>query len=245
MTSQITFAIVLLALPALAVAEHPARMRYEEALRVANLVVTDLEGVKSQTICFSIRSSLTDILPSDIRITLQTGAGDVALPIDLDGRFTLPVTEALRAENPWLVANQPKGSMIMSASVEVEMRVSPEWQGGLWKVRYSSLFPIHNVLKRVGDVTDAISRTHRVTSTFPLPKSVTLTCDDELANAKLIIGRESREICSPVKGEFVILFDAALMSADSWITIDPPRGWSFTPEFESAVSEIKKAEASD
>ncbi|MFG0265271.1 MAG: hypothetical protein ACF8AM_08970 [Rhodopirellula sp. JB055] len=225
-----------------ACAEPPARMRYAVALKAADLMLTDIGGIKSQSISLTTRSRFPDVKPTDIRITLQTKDGGIPISLDADGKFTLPVTDALRKENPWIIANQPKGSLILKASVNLYMRVSPELHNGVWRLRYSSLFPLHTVMKRVDSVTDAIARDHEVKSRFPVPKGATLSCNDELASAKFVIGDDERELSSPTNGDFLVPFNADLMALDPWIAVQPARGWTLTPEFGPSKTDIKKAE---
>ncbi|TWU44721.1 hypothetical protein Poly51_59900 [Rubripirellula tenax] len=242
MKAYILLSTIALTLSVNACAEAPARMRYEVAIQAADLVLTDIGGVKSQSICLSTRSRLADVSPTDIKIILQTKAGDIPIPLDADGKFTLPVIDALRKENPWITANQPQGSLIMKASVNLQMRVSSGFHNGSWRVRYSSLFPLHTVLKRVDAVTDAISKDHEVKSNFPVPKGVVLSCADELAHARMVIGDDEREIPSRTKGDFLVPFNADLMALDVWIAVQPARGWTVTPAFEPVNTNAEKAE---
>ena len=242
MKAHILLPLIVLALSVNLRAEAPARMRYGVALQVADIVLTDIGGIKSQSICLSTHSRLADVSPTDIKIFLQTKTGEIPIPLDADGKFTLPVTEALRKENPWITANQPQGSLTMKASLNFRMRVSPEFLDGYWRVRYSSLFPQHVAWKRVDAVLDTISQAHDVKRNLPVPQSVTLSCDDELANAKIVIGDDEREIPSPTKGDFLIPFNADLMTLDAWIAVQPAGGWTVTPEIDPVNADADKAE---
>ena len=51
--------------------------------------------------------------------TIQAAAGPIPLPIAADGSFTVPVTDALLAEDPKIATDQPKGSMEINLSVGI------------------------------------------------------------------------------------------------------------------------------
>ena len=217
-------------------------MRYKVALQAADLALTDIEGVESQAIRFSMCSRLAGVSPAVIKLTLKTIAGDIAIPLNADGEFSLPVTDELREENPWITANQPEGWLIMTASVSIRTRLSPEFHNGFWRVRYSSLFPGHAVKKRLDAVADAISKEHKVKAHFPAPKIASLACDDELAYAKLVVGDNVREIPTEIRGDFLVPFMVDLMALDAWTSLQPAHGWTVTYEFESVNKDSQKIE---
>lgn len=57
--------------------------------------------------------------PAAIRLRLETARGPLPVPIDPDGRLALPLDEAVRAENPNVVTNQPRGSLTLSLAIEI------------------------------------------------------------------------------------------------------------------------------
>lgn len=68
-----------------------------------------------------VASKSGDVPPQDIRIVIHARAGDIAVPVGADGSVDFPADEALRAENPAVETNQPKGSL--SLTVKAGLRV--------------------------------------------------------------------------------------------------------------------------
>ncbi|MCO6458118.1 MAG: hypothetical protein J5I93_22670 [Pirellulaceae bacterium] len=218
----------LLGLATSCAAGELARMRYAMALTFANIDLTDLDGIASQAVKFSVRSRLPGVKPSDIRITLETKDGHQALPLDVDGSFTLPVTAALQKEDPWITANQPKGSMVMSATVSIFLgAIKPEFLDGEWRVEYARIFPMHAALKRAENAAAIVAQDRSVTTTLPTPRSVTLSCDDKLANAWIVVGDKRHQIASPKIGQFVLPYSRELIERGAVIVVHPVNGWQF------------------
>lgn len=69
----------------------------------------------------AIESKLPNVAPGSIRITLKTRAGDVNVPVAADGRVSFPLTDALLAENPLVLTNQPKGSLTLSVTLALRL----------------------------------------------------------------------------------------------------------------------------
>ena len=218
----------LLALATTYAAGEMARMRYATALAVAKIDVTDIEGIASQAVKFSVRSRLPGVKPSDIRITLETNDGHQALPLDVDGSFALPVSAALKKEDPWITANQPKGSMVMSATISIFLgAIKPEFRDGEWRVEYAKLFPMHGALKRAENAAAIVAQDRAVTTTLPTPRSVTLYCDDKLAKALIVVGNKRQQVMSPKNGQFVLPYSRELIERDAVIVVHPVTGWKF------------------
>ncbi len=67
-----------------------------------------------------IQSKNPDVPADSIAIVIKARGGDIAVPIDRQGRATFPLSDALIAENPRVVSNQPAGSLRVSLVVEVK-----------------------------------------------------------------------------------------------------------------------------
>lgn len=66
-----------------------------------------------------IESKRPGVLPSDIKLTIRSRSGDLLVPVAADGRLEFPVDAALKAENPDVLANQPKGSLTLTLTFEL------------------------------------------------------------------------------------------------------------------------------
>jgi hypothetical protein len=84
--------------------------------------VDALQDLKLLKVWGHVGSKRPDVKASDIRLTIMRDAahgGPLPIAVDADGHFTLPVDQALKDEDPMVVANQPKGSMQMSVTWQI------------------------------------------------------------------------------------------------------------------------------
>lgn len=81
----------------------------------------------------------------DIRFRIESGNGVLDVPVSPDGTFGMPLREELLAENPAVVANQPKGTMVLCLRAG-HLAGNREWldrEGG--RVRYLFLLDLCGV----------------------------------------------------------------------------------------------------
>lgn len=67
-----------------------------------------------------IQSKNPAVSADSITIVIKSRGGDIAVPIDAQGRADFPFSDALIAENPRVLSNQPPGSLRVSLVVEVK-----------------------------------------------------------------------------------------------------------------------------
>ncbi|MFG0266015.1 MAG: hypothetical protein ACF8AM_12835 [Rhodopirellula sp. JB055] len=141
MTRFLVACMVTLWVGTTAVGEEFARMRYSSALRATEIEPPKIDGVVPASMRFFVRSLTPGVSPDDIRMTLKSKAGDLVISVDANGRFDLPVSKELREEDPWLIANQPKGSLRIEFAYGYEQDIEPRWVNQGWQVSYRSVFP--------------------------------------------------------------------------------------------------------
>lgn len=66
-----------------------------------------------------VESKRAGIAPRTIRIAIRARDGRIDVPVATDGTLALPVDDALLAENPVVVTNQPPGSLTLTLSIEL------------------------------------------------------------------------------------------------------------------------------
>jgi hypothetical protein len=64
-----------------------------------------------------IESKLPGVPPSAIRLTIERASGPIELRPAADGTIDFPLDAALLAENPPVRSNQPRGSLVLSATL--------------------------------------------------------------------------------------------------------------------------------
>jgi len=68
-----------------------------------------------------VESKMPDVRPQDIRIVIHARQGAIPVPVAATGEVKFPVTDALRAENPPVETNQPKGSLALIVNVALKV----------------------------------------------------------------------------------------------------------------------------
>lgn len=68
-----------------------------------------------------IVSKSAAVPPEDIRVSIHASGGVIELTPSADGRVDFPMTESLLAENPPVRSNQPRGSLSVSVSFEIDL----------------------------------------------------------------------------------------------------------------------------
>lgn len=76
-----------------------------------------------------VDSKSPGIRAQDIRITIRAKRGAIAVPLAADGSVEFPTDDALRAENPVVETNQPKGSLMLTvhAALRVPAALDLPW----------------------------------------------------------------------------------------------------------------------
>lgn len=78
----------------------------------------DLDHLKEDA---RITSNRPGVKPSDIKLAATLASGRVVgIPIDADGRFTLPSSPELEKQDPLFVSNQPKGSLGLNIKFDIK-----------------------------------------------------------------------------------------------------------------------------
>jgi hypothetical protein len=134
-------------------AQDLASMPYRHLIKMAQGEKVDAEAKSYQ---MRISSNI-GVSPEEIELLLYTGETPLHLIVDDKGNFDVPNTVNLFAENPMLVANQPKGTLNISFKLEVPPFQAPKIEDG--KIQYTKLF---------GPVIEMQNQVRRIDPTFGL-----------------------------------------------------------------------------
>ncbi len=220
--------------------EH-ARLTYRTLCELAQLDFTSIDAVIGQSIRLSTRSQFPSVKTQDIKVTLHTQSGDRQLDLNSDGLFDLSVNHALLQENPWITTNQPKGSMILTASISVTLtpeRLSYNKQDG--RIRYAKLFVQAAVVERAEVIADKLSESYTTRLTVRRPKAIHLKASNNAATARVAIFQDGNE--APVQplrpGIFTIAYDPKLIETNPWVILSKYHDWTFHLETEPPRQEL-------
>ena len=103
--------------PSAALADKPGSIRYKGMLKMVERFerYADAAGLES---LIRVQSTVPDVRPGSIRLTIERVSGPIDIPIDASGAMQFPFSEALRDENPLIVSNQPNGTLAMYGTVQ-------------------------------------------------------------------------------------------------------------------------------
>jgi hypothetical protein len=111
-------ALLLFALAGPALAEN-ARLPYH-LLYNAQRASADLNRAHTNLlVVLTLQSTLPDVKTSDLAVYIEARAGKIPVEIGTAGDFTIPLRDDLLAEDPWIIINQPKGTMKLNGQVGV------------------------------------------------------------------------------------------------------------------------------
>jgi hypothetical protein len=87
-----------------------------------------------------IESKNTSVRPETIKVVIYAKSGAIFVPVAPSGEVKFPVTDALRAENPAVETNQPRGSLalIVNVALKIGDRLRVPWtdiEAGLGQVK--------------------------------------------------------------------------------------------------------------
>ena len=213
----------------------PAIMPYRVLCQMAQLEYSDMTGFTNHQVSFMIKSSLPDISISDIHIYIDSETGRLPLHLNTNGILTLPISEILAQENPNVVANQPKGTLTMEATLSFwgsRQDTFITTDDGL--IPYSSLFLSDEIKQRVLDRLTEMQKRYDLASFIDNGTVVDLIGPANPEPSSVTIQARTGDInFTPVdSSHYIIRFDAGLMREDPWVRLTPPDGWSITLQTE-------------
>ncbi len=105
---------------ALAAANAPTQARYASLYHALEpgLIIARYDRLFARQ---RIVSRRTDVLPSQIEVRIMANAGVILVKVAADGSVNFPMNQALLTENPLVQSNQAKGSLSLSATMEIKL----------------------------------------------------------------------------------------------------------------------------
>ena len=166
-----------------------------------------------------IESKTPGVRPQDIRIVIHARQGAIAVPVAATGEVQFPVTDALRAENPPVETNQPKGSLALIVNVAL-------------KVTDHARVPWTEIEAGLAQVKAFYAQTQGASA--PAIDGVEAHFAAGTAAMLTIEGKNERLLMADPEGRIIVTRDMALESAA------PVLVFSRAPEFIMPYSDQKK-----
>lgn len=196
-----------------ALAEN-ARLPYHYLYRIEKLQSDLCQAHPNLQISLQLESALPEVKTSAIEVYLDRKSGKLPVTLSPEGDIALPLRDDLLAEDPWLIANQPKGTMQLN------------WRAGLARsfvrqmtnsIRYA---PLMRALRDCEDVQA------KMREFFPGSPKLTvaglkLVFPREAKPASLVIHARSgsQKLETDAAGELFLPIDPALQAEDPLVTL--------------------------
>jgi len=166
-----------------------------------------------------IESKDASVRPETIRVVIHAKSGAINVPVSPTGEVKFPVTDALRAENPPVETNQPKGSLALIVNVALKL-------GGGLRVPWTDIEAgLGQVKQFYADTQGATAPTiSGVEAHFAGGKEAMLTIE----------GKSERLLMADPAGRIIVTREMALESSA------PVLVFSRAPEFVVPYSDNKK-----
>lgn len=137
-------------------ARLPYRLLYNAQKTEQNLN----QSYTNLVIMLTMQSTLPGVKPTDVDAYIDAKSGKIPIPIGSEGDFSVPLRDDLLAEDPWLITNQPKGTMKINSKIGVILGHLPN------TVHYSRL---------MGPVRDGENVQEQMRRFFPGSPKLTMT----------------------------------------------------------------------
>ena len=213
--------------------QENATLPYTTLCRLAAMDLKGIAGLTNQEIRLTIKSKTPGVKPSDIRLHIESATGQIPVPLNSDGTFSLPISQELLRENPMIVANQPKGTMELEGSLTLKGTCS----GGLAepadnRLRYNSLFFLEDVKNRLmsadlGEVpmSNAFARTVVAVRLIPQKDAETATVVIESSSGRVVVPKQH-------DGAFLLKHDPVLAKKNPSVLVATNHEWKVETELQ-------------
>jgi hypothetical protein len=217
MKSLVLFASIALA-PAAFADEATSTTPYATLYQVLS-PVTKIATYDHLVAIERIQSKDRSVRPDTIRVVIHAKSGPINVPVSPTGEVKFPVTEALRAENPPVETNQPKGSLALIVNVALKI-------GDRLRVPWNDIEAALNQVRQFyadtqGSAAPTISG---VEAYFSPGKDAMLTIE----------GKSERLLMADPAGHLIVTREMASENAGAVLA------FSRTPEFVMPYSDEKK-----
>jgi hypothetical protein len=200
--------VLLVALPSPA---QNARLPYAELYKMQR-VQSELSGAYTNlVVVLRMELASTNARTTNLDAYIDAKSGRIPVKIGHDGDFSVPMSDDLVAENPWIIANQPRGTMKLDWFVGLAVRPLGT------SIRYR---PLMQVVRDCGDVRE------RMRQVFPgAPKSTVLglklTFSPPGQGVTVVIHSErgDRKLEADAKGELTIIIEPDLFEENPLVTL--------------------------
>lgn len=209
--------LVLAFLLSLTARAENARLPYSYLYRLQK-TQADLAALYPDVEIFlRLQSASPEVTPGDISVFIDSKSGKIPIKIGVQGGFSVPMRDDLLAEDPWLITNQPRGTMQLN------------WKGGLaqWLVaRMTNSIHYSLVMRALHDCDQVQDKMREIFPGSPrlVASGLRVTFPTSPQSASIIIHARDgdRKLRAGQDGRAIIPLDPDLLADDPIMTFSVP-----------------------
>ncbi len=184
----------------------PARIPYSVVCQIQKSQAKVSQAYTNLQIVLRMRSIQPGIKPEDLRVFIDSKEGPIDVKLDSGGNFSVPVRDSLLNENPWIMVNQPKGTMKLEWNVGVIVHPTAGMRYGDLMRPLQDVQAVGREIARGGSTLTV----HGLKLTFPKDKEITV-----VIHAK----RGDKIFKTDPDHSLVIPWDTALLDEDPEVSM--------------------------
>jgi hypothetical protein len=206
--------------------QETARLPYASVCRFVAADWRNQPEMTNQEIRLTIKSKLPGVKPSDLRVYIDSHPLRIPVSIEPDGTFSLPVSDKLLKENPYMVANQPPGTLELEAHITVQGNCRPSVQdASVNRQRYESLFSLLEGLQRQVVRVMAAPSTNRVLSSAVVVAYLIPRRNPVAAQVVIEAAKGAIDVPREANGTFRLVRDPLLARENPWVLMPTNHEW--------------------
>ncbi len=195
-----------------------ARLPYHEIYSMQKVQLDLSRTYTNLALVLQMRSTQTNVTSGEIKATIDSKSGSIPVSISQEGVFIVPMRDDLLAEDPWILVNQPKGTMQLNWHAGLAPSVARQLTKGF---HYT---PLMRAVQECDNVQEAMRQF------FPTAPRLTavglrLTFRPTAVDPAVIIHSKSgnRRLAADTLRELLIPVDEDLLQEDpDMIVTEPP-----------------------
>jgi len=206
-------AVFLLAGPSQAEETEKARLPYRQLYEIQKLELELRQSHTNLEAVLSMQSTRTNVKSGDLNVYIDARDGKIPVTIGPAGDFAIPMSDNLLAQNPWLLVNQPRGTMRL------------DWQAGFTgmilttnSIHYAEL--MHPV-RECDELKEQVRRIFPGLAKEVMASGLKLVFPAQPAKALVVIHSRAgdRKLTANEKNEIILPLAADLMEEDPFVSL--------------------------
>jgi hypothetical protein len=188
-----------------------ARLLYAELYKMQRAQSELSASYTNLVVVLRMEPASTNVATSNLVVYIDAKSGRIPVKVESDGDFSVPMSSDLLAENPWIITNQPRGTMKLN------------WFMGLVVRRLGTVTAYRQLMQVVRDCGDVRERMRQVFPGAPKAKvsGLKLKFASPEAGASVVIHAErgDRKLAADSNGELTMLLDPDLFEENPLVMI--------------------------